>query len=493
MSATRDPAFSNTAAAVLHWGRQSPNAAAFIVGPSTRSYAELSAHMLQFAQALRSLGVKPGMLIGIQTANTYLHLLLILACEALGAASLSLRAADLTEDAHPAARCDLLCIEATEAPARKFRAVLPLTQQAILQIRSIPPEAITIDRSALPAHPDDIVRVTKTSGTSSRPKLMANSRAILDRIVAVRRELLGPAADFGRYVSLYPFTYRQNVIDTMLALRAGATLVISTVDNLASDLRGHRPSRTILLPGDAERLVRTLPPAESGAQPPCHIHVDGGHLSDAVRAGLLSTIATEVLNSYSTNETNCLAVMGADGVGTLLPDASVRIVGEDGRPRDFGETGAILARSGRMVGSYLWDQPLSAERFADGWFHTGDVGFTPEPGRLVVTGRSDDILNLGGVKIAPYDIEARIRAATGADAVLLAIENEAGVGQLHVCIERRDPAAMPELRRQIEAIVLPTCDAFTLQIISRLPRTETGKIRRNLLKDMIRNKICRVE
>ena len=117
--------------------------------------------------------------------------------------------------------------------------------------------------------------------------------------------------------------------------------------------------------------------------------------------------------------------MDEDGSGTISPETEIRIVGDDGVPKIPEKRGSSRSAP-RMTAGYLWDEALNARHFIDGWFRTDDVGTIPRPGTLVLFGRADDMLNIGGVKVSPYPIEERIESLAGvSDAVLLAAPDPA--------------------------------------------------------------------
>jgi malonyl-CoA/methylmalonyl-CoA synthetase len=172
-----------------------------------------------------------------------------------------------------------------------------------------------------------------------------------------------------------------------------------------------------------------------------------------------------------------------DGPGTVLPDVSVRIVDQAGRDTEPGKPGRVLVRTPRMASSYLRNDTETRAHFTDGWFLTSDMGLMPEPGKLILLGRADDMINLGGIKLAPHPIEGQIRAITGViDTVLVGLENAAGSDKLHVFIERNDPA----LDRAIEALITPLLighvTSYKIHYVAQIPRTTTGKVQRNLLR-----------
>jgi acyl-coenzyme A synthetase/AMP-(fatty) acid ligase len=270
-----------------------------------------------------------------------------------------------------------------------------------------------------------------------------------------------------------------------LCSRFGRTVVFSTIADFRRELEAIGGGHTILLPGDAADLCEAF----SGQARPaakCGVHVDGGALGPGLRRKLLETFAYRVRNNYSMNETNYVAMVDEDNIGTVLSDAAVRIIGDDGHEKPMGETGRITVRTARMTRGYLWDEALTAKHFVDGWHITGDLGFQPEANQLVVVGRADDMLNIGGIKLPPQPIEAEIRTFDGVrDAVLLGVENAHGLLELHVVVERSDPGQDADLERLIRPLIHRYSRGFVGHYQDSLPRTQTGKVRRAALIAMI--------
>ena len=72
-------------------------------------------------------------------------------------------------------------------------------------------------------------------------------------------------------------------------------------------------------------------------------------------------------------------------------------------PRKVGE---VCIRGPNVTGGYLNNPQASREAFAGGWFHTGDQGYLDERGYLFLTGRLKELINRGGEKISPLEIDA---------------------------------------------------------------------------------------
>lgn len=98
-------------------------------------------------------------------------------------------------------------------------------------------------------------------------------------------------------------------------------------------------------------------------------------------------------------------------IGRPLPDVTIRIVDEEGKPLGPNIPGVILAKSPRIMKGYWDDEQKTAHAMtADGWLRTGDLGYVDEEGYVYLTGRADDLIIRGGENIAPAEIEQVINA-----------------------------------------------------------------------------------
>jgi fatty-acyl-CoA synthase len=141
-----------------------------------------------------------------------------------------------------------------------------------------------------------------------------------------------------------------------------------------------------------------------------------------------------------------------------------------------------------LCAGYHGDTELTGKYFADGWFRTSDVGFCPEPGRLIIAGRADDALNLGGNKVHPQPIEDRARNLQGVRDVIL-VCGDGAVNELHVFVEHdvgtpADQIDAPLVRVLREFIPPPV--NMVPHYASSLPRGPTGKVQRYRLREAIK-------
>ncbi len=427
------------------------------------------------------------MLVGLQHQRRYLHLLLIEACQLLGATSVSLSPADIATNDPILKRCDFLCLETAWEPQgeeRPAEGVLILSQAVIDQVARTPVHAADLGMLDHAPTPDTVVRLVRTSGSTGRAKVLAMTQAQLD--VLLRKTLHMPR-DPGHpwnFLNLYDFTLRSALRETEIALRLGLVAVSSSMETVFDDMRRMHSFRVTLVSGDAVRLARSIPADWKGPRAGI-LSVKGGALDPAIRQILRERVVTDVYHSYATNETHRIAMIREDGIGDVEPGMRVRIVDEQGAEQRPGLMGLIEVAP-TLVCSYLWDDEATAIGFRDGWYRTYDLGIMPSAGELVVMGRADDMVSIGGVKFAPQAIEARIRALPGVrEAVLLALASPGGAEELAVVLETDLTSLPPPLNREIVAILSGSVRSYRPYLMPDLPRTETGKLRRGALLDML--------
>ena len=467
------------AQSVLHWARVKPHAIAVEEGGQPYSWQELAQHVAQAHGFLLRAGVRPGMLVALHCPNRYLNLLLLLAAEVAGAIHASLSNDDLVPDHPVVARAQLLCLVGP-APALAGDARVVLLDGAWLaatMAAPLGPQGVAVLAMATP--PELGVRLGWTSGTTGQPKYMLNTRAQVTAMLNVA-DVACRSVQGGHltYICFYGPTVRGVYLDIIRALQAGNRVFFVQEGGGLGSAQPLDRAYAFLLPRQAEALAAACV-AEGLFLNLYYIDVVGSMMTPALHARLHATLSHHIFSVYSSNETNVIAMAQPDGTARVAPFCEVRIVDPEGRPLPPGEVGLVQVRSARVVEGYLWDPVLTARHFRDGWFTMSDLATMPEPGLLHLLGRADDMLNIAGVKLAPYPLEDRLKALSGiSDALLLSRPNALGVGELLVVVERPLPADDAALLAQVEAVVQQDIAPFAVHFATSLPRTPTGKPRR---------------
>ena len=249
-----------------------------------------------------------------------------------------------------------------------------------------------------------------TSGTTGRPKYIALSeRIVSDRTAAV-------AADF-------PF--QQTTLGTTFSptsrpffARAIATLmnVGAIVDN--RDFNFWTKIGVNLVCGSPVQVVNFL---SGGSFSPrvARIEVSGAKLPEETALVLLNNfnLVVDVYGAAETSKTFENYVT-RDAEGQIVRkgrplDSEIEIVSAQGHRCKAGEVGSVRIRNPYMVHSYLSAPDATAKSFREGWFHPGDIATWGDSGELVIIGREDDVINVGGYKLNAGLIDMLFRAVPG--------------------------------------------------------------------------------
>lgn len=180
-----------------------------------------------------------------------------------------------------------------------------------------------------------------------------------------------------------------------------------------------------------------------------------------------------------------------DTVGRSAPHVTISIRDENGRTLKNGETGEIAVRGAHVMEGYWRNEALNLQRFTDeGWFKTGDYGFLDADGYLHLLGRKDDIINMGGLKISPLEVEERIlEMYPDYEMCIVGISDPAGIaGEVPVlCYVPQDGRTLTfdrvqdALSQRLDQHTMPK----KLYAVDRLPRTHNGKIIRQELRRLV--------
>jgi fatty-acyl-CoA synthase len=186
-------------------------------------------------------------------------------------------------------------------------------------------------------------------------------------------------------------------------------------------------------------------------------------------------------------------------LGPPLPGIEVRVVGDDGTVLGEREVGVLQLRGSSVTPGYLTVDGPVATQDTDGWFDTGDEGYTAD-GQVIVCGRRKDVIIMGGRNIYPTDIE---RAAAEAEhvragnavAVRLFADATRRRESFAVVVESRkagDPDAEALIRKDVTGRVLSAVGVRPAEVVvlgpGSLPKTPSGKLRRAATGELLRGR-----
>jgi acyl-CoA synthetase (AMP-forming)/AMP-acid ligase II len=461
-------------AAVLAHAEARPDAVALVEAQREISYATLARDIESTAARLHASGIIAGETIALDLkgslVDAYERVCAFYALIYLGVAVLP-----LSSLASPQRRAQLL---------RDFDARL---------LEFAPRENAAAD--AKPARADDPGRLSMyrfSTGTTGDPKavIVTNLQWVAHQDVCVR------ALDFDSRDRLLPPIPLPDPIGLRYMVRvhcAGGALVNvqlpRSLPALAQTIQRHGVTRVAASPAQLRWLVsRPLPP--QFRMPALRGVVTGGapllpSEQDAVR----QLVTPNLYIDYGALDFSMIAVLRPgdppDAGAALIPGVDAEVVDEHDRALPFGAEGVLRVRAPWAPKGYA--DRASADRFRDGWFYPGDLAILGPDRRLKLIGRSDDLINRGGIKIVPEAIEAVLMTHPEVtDAAVVGVADR---------IAGEVPAAFVVLR---SAAALDTLHAFCAEqmhemrvpvgfvALAEIPRSPEGKVLRAQLRTLVR-------
>jgi acyl-coenzyme A synthetase/AMP-(fatty) acid ligase len=472
----------STCAWLLSHANERPDAVAITNGQTGISYHDLACNVVRIMGALTAAGIRPDLVVGVETADRFLHLQLLLACEALGVTTISLLPFEFGPPMNLGRLCDRI-LASQPLSGSDASKTLVMTRDWIVQTRDVPIGNHHLDVLRREPNPNGLVRLIKSSGTTGVPKVMGMTHQVWQRSIQTDLRLMLPkTGPCPRFLCLYHFSVRGCHRLAWSTLQLGGTVHLGNGEAVWNVIASGMVNYALFITGDLENLVRGAP---SGARPlGFHVDVIGSAVSTRLRGETRRKLAESILVTYSSNETAHVSIVDENNVGTLLPGVHVEICDAAGNPLPLGHSGLIRIKCDTMVTGYVDEPELSGKLFVDGWFHTNDLGFQPSLTELVVLGRADEVLNIGGLKVSPSQIAEEIRAIDGIlDAIVIRAMGTLEISVLVVAVETGPGGGPDDLASLINPIIQRFASVYELLPMAVFPRTETGKIRREAIQE----------
>jgi acyl-CoA synthetase (AMP-forming)/AMP-acid ligase II len=173
--------------------------------------------------------------------------------------------------------------------------------------------------------------------------------------------------------------------------------------------------------------------------------------------------------------------------GTPVVNVQVAIMDADGNLLPQGEQGEIVYRGPHTMTGYLKNEEATTAAFAHGWFHSGDVGRFDEDGLLWFTDRTKDVIKTGGENVASIEVEKAIYAADPnvAEVVVVGLPHERWSEAITAVVVPAPGATVDAeaLIAAVKKLIDPYKAPKSVIVLDELPRTSTGKIQKNLVRD----------
>ena len=459
-----------------------PDRTAFIDGDLSITYRDVGAAIERASALLAARGVSRGDRVAFVDFVGLLGVATVLGCARLGAAaapmSPSLTAGEMATLAS-AARGGPVGVSGNDSADRLAEALgaAPLRDADMRSAGATAP-------GATPVGDDDISVVLFTGGTTGTPKPIELSHGVLGRRVRSFAVPADPRVDPAIALICVPFHHVAGLVGTLVGLAGGGTAVIQRrfdAGECLALLERHRVQRTFLVPTMLHRilehpdLTRTdlsaLQMVTYGAAPASSELIERA-MKELPHVMLINVFGqTETLGAVTALGPDDHAAGRAGSVGKPMPGVEVRMVDPaTGADVADGETGEFWVRAGHT--------------YVEGWIRTGDLVRRDPDGYLYAMGRLSDVINRGGEKVDPIEVETALRAYPGVrDAAVCGIlDAEMGERVGAVVVGRVDEQALKAwCRERLAGYKVPERFAF----VDALPLTELGKVSRKDLRGLL--------
>ena len=351
----------------------------------------------------------------------------------------------------------------------------------------------------------DTVLVLHTSGTTSRPKLVPLTHANIcssGHNISLMVELT--QADC--CLNVMPLFHIHGLIGAVMSsVTAGASVVCTSgfdAKRFFEWVDMFRPSWYTAVPTIHQAILATVPANRDviTRRPMRFIRSSSASLPPQVMNELEAAFATQVIESYGMTEashqmaSNPLAPLPrkAGSVGVAAgPD--IAIMDEAGALLPIGELGEVVIRGTNVTDGYENNPTANQTAFTNGWFRTGDQGRFDPDGYLFLTGRLKEIINKGGEKVSPREIDdVLIEHPAVAQVVTFAVPH-ATLGEdiaAAVVLKPNAIATDAEIREFAAARLADFKVPRQLLILDEIPKGATGKLQRIGLADKLADKLA---
>ena len=491
-----------------------PDRPAIVDGDRSFTYAELNAWVNRVANGLVDLGYARGDSLALASGNSAEFLATYYACAKLGVVCVPVNLGWRSDEVayvldHSGSRGIVVESQLLEAmrpaidrvPAVRDVVVAPGTAADTVPEGSLTFAGLEAPSAAEPAcfvADRDPITYLYTSGTTSAPKgVVGNHTAIYLESMTMALEARFSEQD--RFVAMMPmFHTAQLNCHCSSAVMVGACLYVERgfdAERLLATIESEQITQIFGLPMMYRAMLE-------------HPDISKRDLTSLRRALYAMAPMPEA------QLRQCLEVFGCDfyllfgqtemsptatlfrpehqlthngAAGTPVANVQVAIMGPDGELLPTGNEGEIVYRGPHTMTEYLKNPQATEAAFAHGWFHSGDVGAFDDDGLLWFRDRTKDVIKTGGENVASIEVEKAIYAADPdvAEVAVVGLPHERWSEAITAVVVPREGATIDpdQLIAKVKKLIDPYKAPKSVIVLPALPRTSTGKIQKNVVRD----------
>lgn len=477
------PADSSLAAAVIARALNDPERPALIAGQEIVSYRQLAGRAMAAAAWMTRQGLEPGgrVILGVEQSPRFVAA--YLGIHLAGGIAVPLDAA---------------------TPETKLKSLRELVEPSLILWPAAQPDTAPLaGLDALPPEPVTPVAIETeacsdllfTSGTSGQPKgvllrhrnQMAAARAI--------NAAIGNGTDDIEVLAL-PMAHSFGLGRLRCALSVGGTIVLvngfARPKAIFDALFRHRATGFSLVPAAWSMLRRMT--GDYMARCAGHlryIEIGSAPMPREDKQALMSCLPdTRIWMHYGLTEASRSVFQefhayadDLDRLGRPAQGVELAILGEDGQPLSAGQTGELIVRADTLFAGYWKNDDATRAAFHQDWFRTGDMGWIGDDGIVHLVGRMGDVINVGGRKVSPDEVEDVLRRLTGVVDCACVAQADPLTGQSirAFLVVDGNGFDLSGIRAKLDGQLEPYKHPRDYELITEIPRTSAGKVQRNRL------------
>ncbi|KAL8139774.1 hypothetical protein V2J09_005795 [Rumex salicifolius] len=349
--------------------------------------------------------------------------------------------------------------------------------------------------------PSDVALFLHTSGTTSRPKGVPLTQLNLVSSVTNIRSVYRLTESDSTVVVLPLFHVHGLIAALLSSLSAGGSVTLPAAGRFSastfwSDMKTSGATWYTAVPTIHQIILdRHLNRPERDGYPQLRfIRSCSASLAPVILERLEEAFSAPVLEAYAMTEathlmcSNPLPVDGPHKPGSVGKPVGqeMAVLNENGEVLRNGENGEVCVRGPNVTRGYKNNPVANKTAFQFGWFHTGDIGFLDEDGYLHLVGRIKELINRGGEKISPIEVDAVLLShADVAQAVAFGVPDDKYGEEINCAIIPRDESNLDKeevlrfCKKNLAAFKVPK----RVFITDFLPKTATGKIQRRFVAE----------
>lgn len=481
--------------AVAKWAAQRPEKVAIIAEGQQITYEELWKEVRGFAAYLRSAGMNKDDRVVVKAKHTTWYAVACLGIHLVGCTFIPVE--------------KLIGIKGLKSIAQRLSAAMVISDVELAGVpyRTLDSSSVrslaesNFDETASFDFPQqkDMCDILFTTGTTGKPKgVMLSHRAVVAVAENVQHGI--EIVDSNVYLIPSPMDHAAGIRNLYLCMLTGTTAVLldgyANMKMLFDYIRDYHVTG-VYLPPSAVRMFLLLSGKELAkyAEQIQFVYTSSAPFPEADKERLIGLLPnTRLYYAYGCSEAgrSCIidysTLRGRDNCAGK-PNINSRIfIVDDGRKEiqsSVNNQGLIAITGDTVMEGYYNDPELTAKTLVDGVVYTNDIGYIDEEGYLYVMGRRDDVINVGGLKIAPTEVEGvALRFPGVAECVCYPVKDRlSGVSPKMNIVEEPgaevDTAALREYMLQhLEAFKVPK----QFEKVDAVPKTANGKIDRKVYR-----------